>query len=135
MIGFKLNHLQMILDNDFKDNTIEELELCRKDIKKIYDPNPYESLWFNNNRDDMIIDFISIDNLYNSLIKHKKMRTIKFIQQNDLKQCIRLNESYIYLFKLVYIYKKFTFCKVLSENFVDNTEIYNYDIVQNLFIY
>ena len=51
---------------------------------------------------------------------------------NNVKTCIKLNESYIYLFKLIHVYKSLNFCKLLSNNFVDNHDIYNIDVIYNI---
>ena len=64
----KIQHLKNILDIDFKNNKTYELEICRNDIKNIFNPNPYDSLFFNNNRSKLIDSTLTIDDLYNSLI-------------------------------------------------------------------
>ena len=132
MNSHKLEHLQKILNNDFKDNNIEEFEMCRKDIESIYNPNPYEYLLFNKNRDDMKTSIISIDDLYKSLKKNMKFKSLNISNHNNIKTYIKLNESYIYLFKLIYAYKSLNFCKLLSNNFVDNHDIYNIDVIYNI---
>ena len=130
MNSHKLDHLQKILNNDFKDNKIEELEICRKDIESIYNPNPYECLLFNKNRDDMKTSIISIDDLYKSLNTNLKYESLNI--SNNVKTCIKLNESYIYLFKLIHVYKSLNFSKLLSNNFTNNHKIYNIDVIYKI---
>lgn len=130
MNSHKLDHLQKILNNDFKDNKIEELEICRKDIESIYNPNPYECLLFNKNRDDMKTSIISIDDLYKSLNTNLKYESLNI--SNNVKTCIKLNESYIYLFKLIHVYKNLNFSKLLSNNFTNNHKIYNIDVIYKI---
>lgn len=130
MGSYKLKHLQKILNNDFKENKIEELEICRKDIESIYNPNPYECLLFNKNRDEMKTSLISIDDLYKSLDTNLKYKSLNI--SNNANECIKLNESYIYLFKLIHVYKNLNFCKLLLNNFTNNHKIYNIDVIYKI---
>lgn len=76
----RIQHLKNILDVDFKNNKTYEIEICRNDIKNIFDPNPYDSIFFNNNRSKLIDSILTIDDLYSSLKKNINLKTLNCIQ-------------------------------------------------------
>ena len=125
----RIQHLKNILDIDFKNNKTYEIEICRNDIKNIFDPNPYDSLFFNNNRSKLIDSTLTIDDLYDSLKKNINLKTLNCIQYSNLYECLELNKSYIYLIKLIKVYKNLNFSKLLSSNFNKYHQLYNIDII------
>ena len=125
----KIQHLKNILDLDFKNNKTYELEICRNDIKNIFNPNPYDSLFFNNNRSKLINSTLTINDLYDTLKKNINLKTLNCIQYSNLHQCLELNKSYIYLINLIKVYKNLNFSKLLSYNFNKYHQLYDIDII------
>lgn len=133
MNSINIVHLDDILNNDLKDNKNNQLEICRKDIQNIFVPNPYELMWFNNQRTEIIDKNISIKYLYKQLKERTLLKSWNCFHHENVHRNIELIKSYIYVLKLVYQYKKLTFCKVLSSNFVNNTQLYHPDVIYNIF--
>lgn len=133
MNSININHLDKILNNDFKDNKNNQLEICRKDIQTIFVPNPYELMWFNDERTQIIDKNISIEYLYKQLKERTLLKSWTCFNHENVRRNIELTKSYIYVFKLIYQYKKLTFCKVLSSNFVNNTKLYHPDVIYSIF--
>ena len=133
MDSINIKHLDKILKNELKDNKINELEICRRDIQTIFIPNPYDLMWFNSERMLIRNKILTIEYLYKTLKERTRLQSWNCFHHENVQRNIELTKSYIYVFKLIYQLKKLTFCKVLSSNFVNNSKLYNPDIVYNIF--
>lgn len=133
MDSINIKHLDKILKNELKDNKINELEICRRDIQTIFIPNPYDLMWFNSERTLIRNKILTIEYLYKTLKERTRLKSWNCFHHENVQRNIELTKSYIYVFKLIYQLKKLTFCKVLSSNFVKNSELYNPDVIYSIF--
>ena len=76
---------------------------------------------------------LTIEYLYKMLKERTRLKSWNCFHHENVQRNIELTKSYIYLFKLIYQLKKLAFCKVLSSNFVNNSELYNPDVIYSIF--